>query len=472
MDSDDDDEGRVEMRVHTEDLTEMGEEMEESECVQWEEEQLRKGALTSAVVPDNIPSQPVSVAVEIQQQQQGTLSRDYIPQNIPQTLSLSEIRNRLTQEVKTFEQDAQECDGRVEASDKALAVCKDKIAEEEKSIERLSAAFQFYQEMRCYLNDYLQLISVKVDQISGLEDRVLELFANQSLSDKEIRGKYTALTEEGSQLMSDVREEFCSSRAVREMFVKWKKEQPESYKDAYISQCVPRVMTPLINLEMAGWNPLLENSASFEEFPWFLDLVGVGDAELLQDLVQTALIPKVTSVVERCWRPGVLAQSERLVDLVKLISEDYGAEGSEWERLNQAILYKVKQSVSQLAESGGSVSDCTSLLHAILLWDGVTSGVRGIALQSLLSERILPELEELRSEPSTVEVVEGVIRSIPSQWFDETHVMVPELKGFAGYLARLANKLGSSEQRSYKTAYKRVKSMLLRMHAIELLKSK
>ena len=74
----------------------------------------------------------------------------------------------------------------------------------------------------------------------------------------------------------------------------------------------------------------------------------------------------MTSVVERCWRPGVLAQSERLVDLVKLISEDYGAQGSEWERLNQAILYKVKQNVSQITEGGASVSDCTSLLLYIL----------------------------------------------------------------------------------------------------------
>ena len=46
----------------------------------------------------------------------------------------------------------------------------------------------------------------------------------------------------------------------------------------------------------------------------------------------------MTSVVERCWRPGVLAQSERLVDLVKLISEDYGAQGSEWERLKSGIV--------------------------------------------------------------------------------------------------------------------------------------
>ena len=56
--------------------------------------------------------------------------------------------------------------------------------------------------------------------------------------------------------MADVVEDFSTLEGVKQRFEAWKQEDPESYTDAFVSLCLPRIVSPLVRLQLLFWNPL------------------------------------------------------------------------------------------------------------------------------------------------------------------------------------------------------------------------
>jgi len=57
-------------------------------------------------------------------------------------------------------------------------------------------------------------------------------------------------------VMSDVVEDFSTLNGVVSRFEEWKAEDPDSYGDAYVSICLPKIFSPIIRLNLLFWNPL------------------------------------------------------------------------------------------------------------------------------------------------------------------------------------------------------------------------
>ena len=57
-------------------------------------------------------------------------------------------------------------------------------------------------------------------------------------------------------VFSDVLDEFHKLSMVKERYEQWKWGFSESYKQAYISLCLPKLFDPFVKLEMIDWNPL------------------------------------------------------------------------------------------------------------------------------------------------------------------------------------------------------------------------
>ena len=57
-------------------------------------------------------------------------------------------------------------------------------------------------------------------------------------------------------VFSDVVDEFHKLSLVKERYEQWKWGFSESYKQAYISLCLPKLFDPFAKLEMIDWNPL------------------------------------------------------------------------------------------------------------------------------------------------------------------------------------------------------------------------
>lgn len=57
-------------------------------------------------------------------------------------------------------------------------------------------------------------------------------------------------------LLDDVSDEFSQYRQIKILFEQWKSQYNESYTDAFIEICLPKVFAPLIRREMIDWIPL------------------------------------------------------------------------------------------------------------------------------------------------------------------------------------------------------------------------
>ena len=58
------------------------------------------------------------------------------------------------------------------------------------------------------------------------------------------------------QVFEDVVEDFSKLSLIKQRFEEWKFGSPNSYEQAYISLCLPKLFAPFVRKQMLQWNPL------------------------------------------------------------------------------------------------------------------------------------------------------------------------------------------------------------------------
>ena len=61
---------------------------------------------------------------------------------------------------------------------------------------------------------------------------------------------------EADKLFDDVVDEFASISMIKSRLETWKFQFPQSYQQAYISLCLPKLFVPFVKLQLLTWNPL------------------------------------------------------------------------------------------------------------------------------------------------------------------------------------------------------------------------
>ncbi|ESO13113.1 hypothetical protein HELRODRAFT_93667 [Helobdella robusta] len=104
-----------------------------------------------------------------------------------------------------------------------------------------------------------------------------------STDDEQINSEVAKFNTEKERLTNDIKtafddvvDEFCNIPQIISKIERWKKEQNDSYVQAYIGLCLPRFLTPLIKVQLAVWNPLEQYCRNFEKLPWYQDLLNYG----------------------------------------------------------------------------------------------------------------------------------------------------------------------------------------------------
>lgn len=64
------------------------------------------------------------------------------------------------------------------------------------------------------------------------------------------------ILQESKGIFEDVQVDFCNIRNILLKFQQWREKFPDSYYDAYISLCLPKLLNPLIRLQLINWNPV------------------------------------------------------------------------------------------------------------------------------------------------------------------------------------------------------------------------
>ena len=79
------------------------------------------------------------------------------------------------------------------------------------------------------------------------------------------------MSEVATDLFEDVVDDFCDTDSVREKFYDWKNKYGDTYKEAYIGLCLPKLVNPFVRLQLINWNPLQVTKLAFLCFShWFL----------------------------------------------------------------------------------------------------------------------------------------------------------------------------------------------------------
>ncbi|XP_021246754.1 GC-rich sequence DNA-binding factor 2 isoform X2 [Numida meleagris] len=289
------------------------------------------------------------------------------------------------------------------------------------------------------------------------------------------------ILEESRKIFEDVHADFCDIRKILLKFQEWKEKFPDSYCDAYISFCLPKLLNPLVRVELMNWSPL-ENSADLEEMPWFKAVEEFSgarkspeskrdddpDGEVLPRVIEKTILPKITVFVKNVWDPLSTAQTENLVRLCNNVFEKQVLSKSECSRAKQDLINMVVLRMKRSVEEDvfiplypkSAVEDKSSprskfrdrrfwsavkLLSNVLLWDGIVQEdtLRDLGLSKLLNRYLLLNLLNTPAGPDNVEKCKEVVACFPERWFQNlgSGSTLPELLNFCQHLLQCARTL-------------------------------
>ncbi|XP_059973800.1 intron Large complex component GCFC2 isoform X3 [Mesoplodon densirostris] len=64
------------------------------------------------------------------------------------------------------------------------------------------------------------------------------------------------ILQDHKKIFEDVHDDFCNIQNILLKFQQWREKFPDSYYEAFISLCIPKLLNPLIRFQLINWNPL------------------------------------------------------------------------------------------------------------------------------------------------------------------------------------------------------------------------
>ncbi|XP_061155367.1 PAX3- and PAX7-binding protein 1 [Syngnathus typhle] len=324
--------------------------------------------------------------------------------------------------------------------------------------------------------------------------------------------EHERIIRECKKVFEDAVEDFHSLDYIKSQFEMWRKDYADSYRDAYIGLCLPKLFSPLVRLQLITWNPLEAPCANFEYMVWFETLLfygfeensalekGDSDIGLLPAIVEKVILTKLTVLSEQVWDPLSNSQTARLVAFIRRLMKGYPTvlhgDNQYTRELLKTVVLRVRQTLDEdvfqplypknLLENknGGPYLfyqrqfwSCLKLLRNILQWEGIisTSCLKDLALDSTLNRYILSALQTADVSEDNVHKAQKVVDCLPIQWFNglKGQQTLPQLEPLCRYLVHLANSLQRSsagasdvERRVTKDQVKDILKMLMYMKAV------
>ncbi|CAH0558279.1 unnamed protein product [Brassicogethes aeneus] len=270
-------------------------------------------------------------------------------------------------------------------------------------------------------------------------------------------------------VFEDVVEEYSSAASILIRFEQWREADLTAYTEAYATLCLPKVVSPLVRLNLVFWDPLNETS-DIEKLDWYrtMALYGLHDDEtestlskdpdinLLPTIIEKVIVPKLTVLVDRCWDPLSSSQTLRLVGIINRYIRKYPSLGPASKSLNNlfnAVMHKMKTSLEndvfipvtpKLAESRSQFfqrqfASGLKLLKNITSWQNILNDgtLKDLAVNSLLNRYLLSAVK-FCAVTDAVQKLKLITLILPRVWFQES---TPELKQFGNSAVSLLQQL-------------------------------
>ncbi|XP_060090304.1 PAX3- and PAX7-binding protein 1 [Heteronotia binoei] len=320
------------------------------------------------------------------------------------------------------------------------------------------------------------------------------------------------ILKESSKVFEDVLENFYSIDCIKSQFEAWRSKYFSSYKDAYIGLCLPKLLNPLIRLQLLTWNPLEDNCQDFESMLWFESLLFYGceeheqekddaDVSLLPTIVERVVLPKLTVLAENIWDPFSTTQTSRMVAITQKLIKGYPsvihAENKNTQMLLKALLLRMRRTldddvfmplyprnVLENKNSGPYLFfqrqfwSSVKLLGNFLQWHGILSNktLQELSIDGLLNRYILMAFQNSECGEDSIKKAQHVISCFPKQWFANLkgNKTISHLENLCRYLVHLAdtiyrNSIGCSdvEKRNAREHIKQIIKLLASIRALD-----
>ncbi|XP_054626109.1 GC-rich sequence DNA-binding factor 2 [Dunckerocampus dactyliophorus] len=290
--------------------------------------------------------------------------------------------------------------------------------------------------------------------------------------------KQTAdILQRSQAVFADVHDDFHDVKRILSRFEEWRAFYSESYHSAYISLCLPKLLNPIIRHQLLVWNPLKDTSMDFEKLPWFTAVEtfchGHGheelehsDREMLCNVIERTVLPKITAFVTLMWDPMSLHQSACLTEICHRLKEDYsifeGEQRKPVKTLTEAVIGRLRSCVDEdvfiplypkkLLDDRLSPQSrfrnqqfwmAIKLLGNMGKWDMLLpdSILKELILDKLLSRYLTVTLCSQMPSDSNVHACKTIADSLPLSWFRGENECLPQLQSFRNHLVQKAHNI-------------------------------
>ncbi|KAK2499057.1 hypothetical protein MC885_003031 [Smutsia gigantea] len=304
------------------------------------------------------------------------------------------------------------------------------------------------------------------------------------------------------KIFEDVQDDFCNIQNILLKFQQWREKFPDSYYEAFISLCIPKLLNPLIRVQLIDWNPLKFDSIGLKQMPWFTSVeefmdssmkdsnTHSSDKKILSAIINKTIIPRLTDFVEFIWDPLSTSQTRSLITHCRMILEHSTCE-NEVSKGKQDLLSSIVLRMKKAIEDDvfiplypkSAVENKTSphskfqerqfwsglkLFGNILLWNELLPDdiLQEQGLVKLLNRYLIIALLNATPGPDIVKKCSQITAYLPEKWFKNSAVRtsIPQLENFIQFLLQSAHKLSRSEFRD------EVKEIIIIMVKIKALK--
>ncbi|XP_040314325.1 intron Large complex component GCFC2 isoform X1 [Herpailurus yagouaroundi] len=289
------------------------------------------------------------------------------------------------------------------------------------------------------------------------------------------------------KIFEDVHDDFCNIQNILLKFKQWREKFPDSYYEAFISLCIPKLLNPLIRLQLIDWNPLKFDAVGLKQMPWFTSIEEYmassmedskkedgSDKKILSAIINKTVIPRLTDFVEFIWDPLSTSQTTSLITHCTVILEELSTCGNEVSKGKQDLLKSIVLRVKKAIEDDvfiplypkSTIENKTSphskfqerqfwssvkLFRNILLWNGLLPDdtLQELGLGKLLNRYLMTALLTASPGPDVVKKCSQIAAYLPAKWFQSSamRTSIPQLENFIQFLLQSAQKLSRSEFR-------------------------
>ncbi|XP_036080131.1 GC-rich sequence DNA-binding factor 2 isoform X2 [Rousettus aegyptiacus] len=295
------------------------------------------------------------------------------------------------------------------------------------------------------------------------------------------------ILQDHKKIFEDVHDDFCNIQNILSKFQQWREKFPDSYYEAFIGLCIPKLLNPLIRVQLIDWNPLKFDSIGLKQMPWFKYIEEFmnssmedskkengSDKKILSAVINKTIIPRLIDFVEFIWDPLSTSQTRSLITHCRTILEEQSTFENEVSKgkkdLLKSIVSRMKKAIDDdvfiplYPES--AVENKTSpqskfqerqfwsglkLFRNILLWNGLLSDdtLQELGLRKLLNRYLIIALLNAIPGPDVVTKCNQIAAYLPEKWFEDStmRTSIPQLENFIQVLLQSALKLSRSEFR-------------------------